>query len=109
MYTDMSSGETIFSRHTRSLSREPDGRPQNLVFFGMAGLMYLVTVYAWTRGTSLLAQPFLGTVFVLAGVAESLPATRQQTAVRLRLLGLLLAGTATVVWVVELLGGPQLL
>lgn len=55
------------------------------------------------------AQPFLGTVFVLAGVAESLPATRQQTAVRLRLLGLLLAGTATVVWVVELLGGPQLL
>jgi hypothetical protein len=105
----MSSGETIFSRHTRSLSREPDGRPENLVFLGMAGLLYLVTVYTWTRGTSLLAQPLLGTVFALAGVAESLPATRQQTAVRLRLLGVLLAGTATVVWVVGLLGGSQLL
>jgi hypothetical protein len=75
----------------------------------MAGLLYLVSVYAWTRGTILLAQPLLGTVFALAGVAESLPATRQQTAVRVRLLGVLLAGTATVVWVVGLLGGPQLL
>jgi len=106
----MTSGETIFSRYTHSLSREPDGKPENLLFLGMAGFLYLVSVYTWVSpGTVTTAPLLLGTVFALAGVAESLPATRRQTAVRLRLLGVLLAGTATVVWVVGLLGEPQLL
>ncbi|ERH09259.1 MAG: hypothetical protein J07HX64_01012 [halophilic archaeon J07HX64] len=75
----------------------------------MAGLLYLVSVYAWTRGTVLLFQPLLGTVFALTGVAESLPAARQQTAFRIRLLGVLLGGTVTAVLFVGLLGGPQVL
>jgi hypothetical protein len=105
----MTSAESVFSQYTRSLSREPGGRPQNLIFLCGAGLLYLVSVYGWTRGTILLAQPLFGTTLALSGVAESLPTARQQTAFWLRLLGVLLAGAVTVVGVVGLVGGPQLL
>ncbi|ERH09262.1 MAG: hypothetical protein J07HX64_01015 [halophilic archaeon J07HX64] len=93
----------------RQLSCEPDGRPGNLIALGGAGLLYLASAYVWTHGIILLIQPLLATVFALYGVAESLPATRRQTAFRLRILGVLLAGVSMVVGVVELLGGPQLL
>jgi hypothetical protein len=105
----VSDGESSVSRYSRHLAREPDGWPQNLIFLYGAGLLYLVSVYGWTRGTILLAQPLFGTTLALSGVAESLPTARQQTAFRLRLLGVLLAGAVTVVGVVGLVGGPQLL
>lgn len=65
-------------------------------------------MYAWVaRGTVTPVPPLLGTVFVLIGIAESLPATRQRIAFRLRLLTALFAGTIAAVLLIGLLGGPQ--
>ena len=94
----------------RRLSREPDGQPVNLLWFGGAGALLLLSVYSRvTAGTISPFVPLLGVALAFSGVAESLPATRQQTATRLRLLALLFFLVITAVSLVGLLGGPQLL
>jgi len=104
----MNDRERVFSWRSHSLSREPEGRPQNLIFFTMAGFLYLISMYAFVaRGTVAPVPPLLGTVFALIGIAESLPATRQRTAFRLRLLTVLSAGIIAAVLLIGLLGGPQ--
>ena len=100
----MNKEENLVSRYSSRLTREPDGRPSNLSFLAGAGCLYLLSVFAYLTGDFMSALPLLGTVFALIGIAESLPARRQQTAFGVRLLSVLLV----VVWVVGLIAGPQL-
>ncbi len=94
----------------RRLSRDPDGQPTNLLWLGGAGALLLLSVYSWvTAGTLTPFVPLLGAGFTLVGVAESLPATRRQTATRLRLVAILLQFAVVAGGLVGLLGGPQLL
>jgi hypothetical protein len=76
-------------RFVGRLSRESDGRPLNLVWFGGVALMGLLFVYGLVvHGTVVGIGPALAVLFALNGVAESLPAERRRVAFGTRLLAL---------------------
>lgn len=92
------------------LSRDPDGRPQNLLWLGSAGLFLSMTaVEVVADGT---VTPFfllVAVVFGLGGVAESLPADRPRLVYRVRVLAVVVGAVVVVLGLVDILGGPNLL
>ncbi len=73
------------------LSREPDGQPQNLVWFGAAGLFWALSAYFLVaNGSVSVVTPLIGIPFALNGVAESLPVAHTRVAYLLRVVAIVL-------------------
>lgn len=105
----MSDRQSFATRFFGDLSRDPDGRPQNLVWFGTAALFYALAAYSLLAGSGLrLFTPLIATGFALNGLAESLPAQRQQATYWTRVLAIAVMVGLFVLLLVGLLGGPQL-
>lgn len=105
----MSDGQDRTTRFFGDLSRDPDGRPQNLVWFGTAAVFYALFAYnLLTTSTVTLFTPLIATGFALNGAAESLPAGRQQATYLIRVLAIALMIGLFVLLLVGLLGGPGL-
>lgn len=86
----MSDEQGPFARVFGDISREPDGRPQNLVWFGAAGLFWVLSVYFLTvDGYVSVVTPLIGVPFALNGVAESLSGARVRVAYLLRVVAIM--------------------
>jgi hypothetical protein len=106
----MSDGQDRIVQFFGDLSRAPDGRPQNLIWFGSAAVFYALAAYSLlTASTVTPFTPLIATGFALNGAAESLPAERQQAAYWTRLLATALMLGLFVLLLVGLLGGPAVL
>jgi hypothetical protein len=107
----MSDGQESTTGFFGDFSREPDGRPQNRIWLGTAVLFYALTAWGLLAesGGFVLFTPLFATGFALNGVAESLPAERQQAVYWTRVLATALMLVLFVVFLVGLLGGPELL
>ncbi len=87
----MSDKQRLSTRVFGDLSREPDGRPQSLVWFGAAGLFWLLSAYFLiANGGVSVVTPLIGVPFALNGVAESLPVARTRIASLLRVVAIAL-------------------
>ncbi|WEL20403.1 hypothetical protein [Halorhabdus sp. BNX81] len=68
--------------------REPDGRPETLIYFGSAAFFLSIHVYyAWILGSngSTRFTLVMAVIWALFGITESLPESRRQTTGVLRL------------------------
>lgn len=101
---------SVLDRVVGDLSRDPDGRPQNLLWLGSAGLFALLTAVGLAvDGTVDLFALLVAVVFGLGGLAESLPADRGRLVYRVRLLTVVVGAVVVVLGLVDVLGGPDLL
>ncbi|ERH10415.1 MAG: hypothetical protein J07HX64_02189 [halophilic archaeon J07HX64] len=81
----MSDKQGLSTRVFGDLSREPDGRPQSLVWFVVAGLFWVWSAYSLVAtGRLSVLILLIGVSFALNGVAESLPVARTRVAYLLR-------------------------
>jgi hypothetical protein len=84
----------VRSTITDRVCREPDGRPETLVYFGVAVAFLSMYVYfAWILSSedSFNFSLVMAVFWALMGIAESLPERRRQTAGILRLTMLFLS------------------
>jgi hypothetical protein len=106
----MTDGQDFTTRFFGDLSREPDGRPQNLIWFGTAALFYALAAYDFVTTSSItLFSPLIATGFAVGGAAESLPAERRRAVYWTRALSIVVMLGLFVLLLVGLLGGPELL
>jgi len=106
----MGNGQDAATGFFGDLSREPDGRPQNLVWLGTAVLFYALAAWELLTSAGLtLFTPLIGTGFALNGVAESLSPERERATYWTRILAIGLMLGLFGLFLVGLLGGPELL
>jgi len=89
------------------LFKEPQGRPESLIEFGLSLSFLCVFVYAWSVS---LAGEVLWVLFIivataLSGIAESLPENRRHAAGVLRLMTLVVSVSLLIIIIVT----PELL
>jgi len=106
----MSDGRSALDYIVGDLSRDPDGRPQNLLWLGSAGLfLSMAAVEVVADGTVTPFVLLLAVVFGLGGVAESLPVDRPRLVYRVRVLAVVVGAVVFALALVEIFGGPNLL
>jgi hypothetical protein len=97
------------TRFFGDLSREPDGRPQNLVWLGTAVLFYALAAYNVLTSSGVVPfTPLIGTGFALNGVAESLSPERQRVTYWTRIVAIAFMIGLFALLVVGIAGGPEL-
>mgnify|MGYP000394376215 CR=1 FL=1 len=104
----MTDRRALRTRIAEDLSREAEGRPRNLIYFGTAVLFALLAALGFVRqGT---VDPFVllfVTGFAIAALAESLPEGRRRLTLWVRLLAAGVFVVGFLLSVSALLGGPN--